>query len=247
LTAFSKSLFQNQPGFGTSSEDINLIAGNKAMANIDDFPVVNGLLLEFTDGRSDEKFTSEISLSDGETKMADKYKEKLASFFYSPQFSMTMLPQQIEKLLINKQLDGVIEALQEIDANITDIRMGMTGIIYMDIGLDKLLPINIMGDGIRRILSILTVISNIQGGVLFVDEIENGLHYSTLQILWKAILKALDVYHVQLFATTHSNECIGALVSPDLFDRESQRIRLYRKDPHSCFFGACRATGRLGF
>jgi AAA15 family ATPase/GTPase len=89
-----------------------------------------------------------------------------------------------------------------------------------------------MGDGIRRILSILTVISNMQGGVLLIDEIENGLHYSTLQILWKAILKALDVCQAQLFATTHSNECIGALAASDVIDNEPERIRLYRIERH---------------
>jgi hypothetical protein len=38
-----------------------LIAGNKALINTDDFPVVNGLRLEFNDGISDGKFVSEIS------------------------------------------------------------------------------------------------------------------------------------------------------------------------------------------
>jgi predicted ATP-dependent endonuclease of OLD family len=110
---------------------------------------------------------------------------------------MSLLPQRIEKLLVNKQMDGVIAALQEIDPKITDIRMGATGIIYVDIGLEKLLPINIMGDGIRRIFSILAAVSDMQGGILLIDEIENGLHYSTLEILWKALLKAVERYHVQ--------------------------------------------------
>jgi AAA15 family ATPase/GTPase len=86
-----------------------------------------------------------------------------------------------------------------------------------------------MGDGIRRILSILTAVSNVQGGVLIFDVIEHGLHYSTLEILWKSLLKALEVYHVQLFAATHSNECIGALASLyETTNKESDNIRLYR-------------------
>jgi AAA15 family ATPase/GTPase len=142
---------------------------------------------------------------------------------------MPALPQRMEKLLVNKQMDRIIESLREIDNKITDIRMGAGGIIYADVGLDKMLPINIMGDGIRRILSIIAAVSDMQGGVLLVDEIENGLHYSSLKILWKALLKALEVYNVQLFATTHSNECIAALAS--LYDESinhSDNIRLYR-------------------
>jgi AAA15 family ATPase/GTPase len=208
---------------------INLITENKTTANVDDSPVVNGLIFEFTDGKNDEKFTSEISLSGNRARISNRYKEKLLCSFHSPQVAMAMLPQRIEKLLVNKQMSGVIIALQEIDIKITDIRMGAAGLIYMDIGLDKLLPINIMGDGIRRILSILTAVSDMQDGILLIDEIENGLHYSTLKILWKALLKAVEVYHVQLFATTHSNECIGALTSSyEDVDIKSDNIRLYR-------------------
>jgi AAA15 family ATPase/GTPase len=208
---------------------INLIAENNITANTDDVPVVNGLSLKFNDGKNQDNFISEISLSEGKISIPNRYKERLLCSFHSPQLPMTLLPQRIEKLLVNKQMDGVIAALQEIDPKITDVRMGATGIIYVDIGLEKLLPINIMGDGIRRIFSILAAVSDTQGGILLIDEIENGLHYSTLKILWKSLSKALEVYHVQLFATTHSHECISAMVSShEMLDKKSDNIRLYR-------------------
>jgi AAA15 family ATPase/GTPase len=223
-----------------NTEKINLITENNITANTDDVPVVNGLSLKFNDGRNQDNFISEISLSKGKISISNRYKERLLCSFHSPQPAMTLLPQRIEKLFVNKQMDGVITALQEIDPKITDIRMGATGIIYVDIGLEKLLPINIMGDGIRRIFSILAAVSDMQGGILLIDEIENGLHYSTLKTLWKSLSKALEVYHVQLFATTHSNECISALVaSHEMIDKESDNIRLYRiekqEDKHQAF------------
>jgi AAA15 family ATPase/GTPase len=212
-----------------NTEKINLITENTITANADDVPAVNGLSLEFNNGKNENNFISEISLSEGRAKITNLYKERLICSFHSPQLAMTLLPQRIEKLLVNKQMDGVIAALQEIDPKIIDIRMGATGIIYVDIGLEKLLPINIMGDGIRRIFSILAAVSDMQGGILLIDEIENGLHYSTLKTLWKSLLKALEVYHVQLFATTHSNECISALASShDKIDKKFDNIRLYR-------------------
>jgi AAA15 family ATPase/GTPase len=212
-----------------NTEKINLINGNNTIANIDDVPAVTGLVLEFSDGKTPEKFISEISLSDGEERISSKHKEKFFCIFYSPQLAKSALSQQIEKLLINKQMDGIIEALQEIDPKITDIRMGAAGIIYVDIGLEKLLPLNIMGDGIRKILSLLAAVSSVRGGILLVDEIENGLHYSSLETLWKALFKALEVYQVQLFATTHSNECIEAMLSSyNMGDKNADSIRLYR-------------------
>jgi AAA15 family ATPase/GTPase len=154
-----------------NSDKIKLFADNKTTTNTDAFSTVDGLVLEFKNGKNNETFISEISLLDESVKINNQYKEKLKCSFHSPQLYMTMLPQRIEKLLVNKQMDGVIEALKEIDSKITDIRMGAAGVIYTDIGLDKLLPINIMGDGIRRILSILTAVSDMQGGVLLMDYI----------------------------------------------------------------------------
>jgi AAA15 family ATPase/GTPase len=212
-----------------NNDKISLITNNRTTTNTDVFSIVEGLILEFKDGKKNETFTSEISLLAGGVKIDNQYKERLKCSFHSPQLYMTMLPQRIEKLLINKQMDGVIEALKEIDPKVTDIRMGAAGVIYTDVGFDKLLPINMMGDGIRKILSILAAVSDMQGGILLIDEIENGLHYSTLKILWKALLKAVEVYQVQLFATTHSNECIGALASShEDGDIKSDSIRLYR-------------------
>jgi AAA15 family ATPase/GTPase len=227
-------------GDSINNDNIKLVAEKKRMANTDMFSTVDGLLLEFKEGASNKVFTSEISLLDGGIKITKLYKEKLRCSFHIPQAHMAMLPQQIEKLLINKQMNGVIAALQNIDSKITDIRMGANGMIYVDTGLDKLLPINIMGDGIRRIVSLLSAVSDVQGGVLLIDEIENGLHYSTLEILWKSLLKAVEVYHVQLFATTHSNECIAALASSyNMLDKKSDNIRLYRiekqEDRHRAF------------
>lgn len=223
-----------------NTEKINLIPESKISMNDDDFPVVGGLCFEFTEEKNNEKFISEISLSENIVNISNHYREKLRCSFHSTKHSMAMLPQRINKLLVNKQMRGIIKVLKEIDPKISDMQMGDMGMIYIDIGLDKLLPINIMGDGIRRILSMIAAVSDVQGGVLLIDEIENGLHYSTLKTLWKALLKAAEVYNVQLFATTHSNECIDALVSSyEESNQESDDIRLYRiekqDDKHRVF------------
>jgi AAA15 family ATPase/GTPase len=50
---------------------------------------------------------------------------------------------------------------------------------------------------------ILSAIANAPGGVALVDEIENGLHYSAIAEVWKAIADAARRLHVQVFATTN--------------------------------------------
>jgi AAA15 family ATPase/GTPase len=67
-----------------------------------------------------------------------------------------------------------------------------------------------MGEGIRRLMSILLAILNSPGGLVLIDEVENGLHYSVMKRVWQAIAQAARQAHAQLFATTHSWECIQA-------------------------------------
>lgn len=47
-----------------------------------------------------------------------------------------------------------------------------------------------------------------ENGYLFIDEMDNGIHYSLSDELWKNILRLSKKLNVQVFATTHSKECI---------------------------------------
>jgi len=124
---------------------------------------------------------------------------------------MSGLHQRLEAALVRKKSDGIIDALREIEPSLQDIRLG-TGKIYADItDMERLAPINIMGDGIIKILAILVTILNMEDGILLIDEIENGLHYTALVSLWKAIFKMAREGNVQLFIATHSYECIAAM------------------------------------
>jgi hypothetical protein len=83
-------------------------------------------------------------------------------------------------------------------------------VIHGDIGLPRLVPVPFMGEGMRRVLSFVLAIANAPGGVVLIDEIENGLHHTVLKNVWQAIAQAARKADVQVFATTHSYECINA-------------------------------------
>ena len=70
------------------------------------------------------------------------------------------------------------------------------------------IPLKSMGDGINRILSIVLALVNSDQGFLLIDELENGLHHSVQEQLWKIIFQLSKQLNVQVFATTHSNDCI---------------------------------------
>ncbi|MDR2099341.1 MAG: AAA family ATPase [Campylobacteraceae bacterium] len=90
------------------------------------------------------------------------------------------------------------------------------------------LPLQSMGDGINRILTIILALVNADNGFLLIDEFENGLHYSVQKKLWKTIFELAKKLNVQVFATTHSSDCIdsfGAVLN-DINDASGKLIRL---------------------
>ena len=65
-----------------------------------------------------------------------------------------------------------------------------------------------LGDGVRHLVSIVTSLYSSEYGYLFIDEIDNGIHYTMLDKVWEIILTLAKQLNVQVFATTHSKECI---------------------------------------
>jgi AAA15 family ATPase/GTPase len=83
-------------------------------------------------------------------------------------------------------------------------------VIMFDIGKPQLVRYEIMSDGIKKILSLLVSVTAAKNGVLLVDELENGLHYSSMDTLWQALIKIAETNNVQISATTHSYECLAS-------------------------------------
>ena len=65
-----------------------------------------------------------------------------------------------------------------------------------------------MGEGLRSWLSLLLALEDGANGVVLVDEIENGLHYSVHARIWQAIAQTARELDCQVFVTTHSYEFV---------------------------------------
>jgi hypothetical protein len=52
-----------------------------------------------------------------------------------------------------------------------------------------------------------------ENSILLIDEIENGIHYTALPELWSFIIRIAKMHNVQVFAATHSWDCILGLRS----------------------------------
>ena len=94
------------------------------------------------------------------------------------------------------------------------------------------MPLRSLGDGMVRVLGIALALVNVINGILLIDEIENGLHYLVQPDLWRLIFQTARQLNVQVFATTHSWDCIQAFqqVAQEDTESEGMLIRLEAKD-----------------
>lgn len=75
-------------------------------------------------------------------------------------------------------------------------------------GIDEPLPLKSMGDGMTRLFHIIVALVNARNGLLLIDEFENGLHWSVQPKVWDIVFQLSEKLNVQVFATTHSRDCI---------------------------------------
>jgi hypothetical protein len=118
-------------------------------------------------------------------------------------------------------IDSRIQALDYIAGR------GTSRIAILKVEGEGRIPLTSMGDGLRRMFHIGLAMATASKGVLLIDEFENGLHWRVQQELWAALARVAQVFEVQIFATTHSRDCIGGFVSAS---KESgiEDAKLYR-------------------
>jgi hypothetical protein len=75
-------------------------------------------------------------------------------------------------------------------------------------GTPRPIPLASMGDGTNRVFSLALSCVRARGGVLLVDEVENGLHHSVQSETWSSIFALAERLRVQVFATTHSWDAV---------------------------------------
>jgi predicted ATP-dependent endonuclease of OLD family len=82
--------------------------------------------------------------------------------------------------------------------------------LYASAGLGHVIPLSLLGNGVNRLSAIYSRALGAGAKVLLIDEVENGLHHGALLELWRGLKELADKEGTQIFATTHSMECIAA-------------------------------------
>ncbi len=141
--------------------------------------------------------------------------------------SIDELVVRFEAVVANPEEKLVYEALGCIEPDIerlvtvsSEIRRGGypggRGAFYAKLrNVANRIPLGVMGDGMWRMLALVLALVRARNGILLIDEIDTGLHHTVLERMWKLVNEAgaPDKLNVQVFATTHSGDCVKALSS----------------------------------
>ena len=104
-------------------------------------------------------------------------------------------------------------------------------------GTDERVSLRSLGDGAVRAFGYALALANATSGILLIDEVENGIHYTVLSEFWNMILRTAQEYDVQVFATTHSWDCIKGFARASV-ENEDVDCAMFR-------LGETRITKRL--
>jgi AAA15 family ATPase/GTPase len=124
--------------------------------------------------------------------------------------SAVEMTNSVGELIRNKQIPSLVEILKNLDSRINDVVLGEKQRIYLDVGLDEMIPLSSMGSGISNIINWSTIILRNKADILLIDEIESGIHYSSMKSVIEALGNVGKKYNCQIIATTHSLDSVKA-------------------------------------
>ncbi len=178
-------------------------------------PLSNPQIIEMTEKEPNKKSRKYYMLHDrGRIQVAPiPAKPSVQAYYMSPRNPNPSIEQadRFAELQLDKRDSLLVDALKLVEPRLQRLSMVVHAgqpVIHGDIGLSRLVPIPFMGAGMMRLTGIVLGIINYQRGIILIDEIEVGLHYSIIGKVWQTIAKIAKQFNTQIFATTHSRECI---------------------------------------
>lgn len=129
------------------------------------------------------------------------YQQDLINFFSEVSKTTSGLNFLLDEL---KSLIPDIESIEISSAIIKDFFI----LAIREKNFDELRPISFYGDGLNKFFRYLLEIFQCVGKRLMIDEIDTGIHYSRMKDSFKSLFNLSKQNNVQLFATTHSKECL---------------------------------------
>jgi hypothetical protein len=139
-------------------------------------------------------------------------------------------------ILSNEQKQKITDALRFVEPKVKDFTVitskGINN-IYINIGLKISLPINILGDGINKLIQIISIMYKYRNSLILIENIENNFYSKYYRKVWKLLFNTSKETNCQILATSNSYEFIER--NPFLYENKQDLdyisvIRLQEKD-----------------
>ncbi|WP_305873464.1 AAA family ATPase [Helicobacter pylori] len=124
--------------------------------------------------------------------------------------------QAVSKICSNNQLEEELNKhLNQFDNNIQSISFNTNNQLKLKVkNIKEKVPLSVFGDGLKKYLHIVSAFMADNAKTIYIDEVENGLHFSRMRLLLKNIIDFINNNkdgNLQVFMTTHNQEFIEIL------------------------------------
>lgn len=143
--------------------------------------------------------------------------------------SQAELATRYSALRVRGRDQDLLRAIQEIEPRLKALEVLVINgqpLLHADVGGPDLLPFPLFGEGMVAAADFISAIYQTKGGIILIDEVENGIHYTVLENVWWQIKRAAQRTNTQVIASTHSRECLQAARSA--FQKEPRMLGLVR-------------------
>ena len=132
---------------------------------------------------------------------------------------------------LNLAFDGKVDRVTKIGDGRLHRSYGRRVVVKLR-GRDRPVPLRSLGDGAVRLFEVVLALVGSRNGFLIIDEADNGIHHTVHGDFWRTILRAAEENDVQVFATTHSFDCVRGFAHAAVKSPESEGVllRLERED-----------------
>lgn len=180
-------------------------------------------------GEDNREYQSSMDVTSSGLQMEAIALPPIHAHFFGSQIPLN--PQQYANLFsdlsIQKKQSEIVDALREEFHFIEDIGVEAGDLLYASVEhLSDKVQVGVLSAGIYKLLCILLLIGRPSMGIILIDEIENGFYYDMLPSIWRLILQFAKKYEVQVFASTHSRECLEA--AADVAKEQSKEFGVIR-------------------
>jgi AAA15 family ATPase/GTPase len=183
----------------------------------------SGTIKYMEDGK---EYEENVSFSQLDNLFEDKSKKRGVNIVYLSPISHIFWGEPLFKTIKEGFKSEIVKLLRIFDPQIKGFEV-IKDIPYIEHETLRPMPLSTYGDGLKKVLLFATSIIQAKDGILLIDEIETAIHISAFKKIFDWFVRSCHDYNVQVFAATHSQEAIDAILN----STKNNNLPTYENDP----------------